>query len=210
MEGEIVVDVEGGAVTVRAGYVKRIREQWQKSLEAILETGRIIVEAKAALLHGEFDRMIDQELPFSRMTAFRLATISEDHRLSNVAHAQHLPPHWYTLYELTKVSDEVFESGLKTGLINPDMTRKEVEKLQLSGRTAPTFRPTQQPEMVTVRMTLEELEVLQSVYNGALHAGVVDRWLQERHPDGERPDPTRLAAKFAKLLPQNQKLIANK
>jgi hypothetical protein len=49
--------------------------------------------------------MCERELPFSRQTAFRLMSIAGGSRLTNVAHGQHLPPSWRTLYELTKLDD---------------------------------------------------------------------------------------------------------
>jgi hypothetical protein len=38
-----------------------------------------------------------------------------DHRLTNGAHAHHLPPSWMTLYELTKMPDDVFEAKIVDG-----------------------------------------------------------------------------------------------
>lgn len=35
--------------------------------------------------------------------------------LSNAAHGQHLPPSWYTLYELTKLPAPFVEDMLETG-----------------------------------------------------------------------------------------------
>ena len=47
----------------------------------------------------------------------------------DVAHAQRLPVPWVTLYELTKLTDEQFDNGIKSGDINPSMQRKDVSGL---------------------------------------------------------------------------------
>src|SRR5262245_17881564 len=88
-------------------WAVRIRETWRQSVEAIIETGRLLARAKEALAHGEFLAMVE-ELPFEASTAQRLMKIGADGRLANAAHVQHLPPHWGTLYEITKLPDEQF------------------------------------------------------------------------------------------------------
>jgi hypothetical protein len=52
--------------------------------------------------------------------------IAADSRLSNPAHVQHLPPHWGTLYELTRLDDATFEAQLRAHKICPEMTRGAV------------------------------------------------------------------------------------
>ncbi len=52
-------------------------------------------------------------------------TISRDERLSNGAHAHVLPPHWGTLYELTRLPDDVFEAKIADGTIHPEMQRTD-------------------------------------------------------------------------------------
>lgn len=71
-------------------------------VQGIIETGRLIAEAKAALPHGDFIPMVEKMLPFKRITAFRLMAIASDHRLSNVSHAKHLPSSWDTLYAISR------------------------------------------------------------------------------------------------------------
>jgi N6-adenosine-specific RNA methylase IME4 len=52
--------------------------------------------------------------------------IGADKRIANGAHVQHLPPHWGTLYELTKLTDQQFEAKLASGLIHPELERRDV------------------------------------------------------------------------------------
>lgn len=103
-------------------WAGRIISAWQASIAGILEAGRLLAEAKAVLPHGAFEAMIEADLPFSPSTARRLMIVAEDARIR--AHAHVLPPSWMTLYELTKLDDEVFERRVADGTIRPDMDRK--------------------------------------------------------------------------------------
>jgi hypothetical protein len=54
--------------------------------------------------------------------------IAADPKLANVAHGPLLPPHWRTLYELTKLDDATFEEKIADGTIRPDMERRDIEQ----------------------------------------------------------------------------------
>ena len=46
-----------------------------------------------------------------------------------------MPPHWGTLYELTKLDDASFEARLRDGTIRADMERRDIQcVLQREGR----------------------------------------------------------------------------
>jgi N6-adenosine-specific RNA methylase IME4 len=117
-----------GAILVRtderSAWTERIHGVWQQSVAAIIETGRLLAEAKASLPHGEFGKMITGELPFSARTAQRLMSIAADERLRHSV--SHLPPVWSTLFELTRLDDEQFGARLSDGTINPDMNRRDI------------------------------------------------------------------------------------
>lgn len=76
-----------------SGWALLIREAWQKSVSGIIETGSLIIKAKAALPHGGFEKMVAERLPFSTQTAQRLMRIAGDARLK-AAHVRLLPPSW--------------------------------------------------------------------------------------------------------------------
>jgi phage N-6-adenine-methyltransferase len=112
----------------RDRWALRISEAWQKSVIAIITTGQLLIEAKAALPHGEWQAMIESsDLPFSDIrTVERLMAIARNRNIVNPAHCAALPPSWYTLYKLSLLSDVEFERGIVSGLIRPDMTRGEI------------------------------------------------------------------------------------
>lgn len=120
-----IVRLEQRPVTA-ADFAARITTTYQRSVEAIIETGRLIAEAKVALDHGEFLTMIENNLPFDPRTAQRLMKIAGDARLTDPTRVSHLPPHWGTLYELTKLSDSAFEARFADGTISPQMERRDI------------------------------------------------------------------------------------
>lgn len=100
------------------GFAARISAAWRRSIEAVIETGKLLIEAKGKLGHGEFTKMIEKRLPFGAETAQRLMKIARDKRITNPAHGPHLPASWRSLHELTTLSDEEFAAALKDGRIN--------------------------------------------------------------------------------------------
>lgn len=109
-------------------WAARIGAAWRQSLDSILLAGRLLSEAKEALAHGQWLDMIE-ELAFGSRTAQRLMQISADPRLANSTHASHLPPHWATLYELTRLDDAQFDGALASGTIKPDMQRGDISSM---------------------------------------------------------------------------------
>jgi hypothetical protein len=112
-----------------------ISATWQKSVAAVFETGRLLVEAKDTLEHGTFESMVNLKLPFGRRTAERLMAIVDHPVISKATHASLLPSSWMTLYELTKVEPEALREAFEDGTINPKMERSDV--IELRGMTKP-------------------------------------------------------------------------
>jgi Protein of unknown function (DUF3102) len=116
-----------GKRLTRKQHAALINEAWQSSVTGILETGRRLIEAKDDLEHGEWQIMFERkEVAVGLKTAQRLMKISNDERLSKGAHVHLLPQSWGTLYELTKLPDDVFEAKIEDGTINPEMQRKDL------------------------------------------------------------------------------------
>lgn len=100
----------------------------------MIATGQALIEAKAALAHGEFEAMIKSDLPFGARAAQMLMKIAKDGRLTNAKHVSLLPSSWGTLYELTKLDTPTFEKAIETKAIRPDMERGEAQRLRTGER----------------------------------------------------------------------------
>lgn len=126
----------------RAEYwADRITAQHAKTIESIIETGRLLLKAKSDLVHGEWGRLFDDHLlPFGSNTAQRLMNIANHPLLANTAHAPYLPSAWTTLYELSQVPEPTLKNALTDGVIRPDMSRKSVKQLFPSSSTTPIAR----------------------------------------------------------------------
>ncbi len=97
--------------------------------------GRELLQAKQALPHGEFQRMVERELPFSRQTAWRYMSIASAEHLNKLRNAQLLPSSWYTLSILQGIDSSAFDKAVASGKINPEMTRAEAEALVMRSNT---------------------------------------------------------------------------
>ena len=156
----------------RDAWAGRITKAWRQSFEQILETGRLLIAAKAALAHGEFLEMVERDLPFGERTAERLMEIGRDPRLANPTTWSHLPSGWRTLYELTRLGDDDFEAALADTSVRPDMTVREAEALVAGRRSSapPAVRlGADMPEAEPVETALPTTEVTppHSAPNGA-------------------------------------------
>lgn len=120
----------------RAGFAARIGEAWESARRSFLAAGRALIEARAALPHGEFGDMVDGDLPFGRRTAERLMRIARDDRLTNATRLSLLPPHWGTWYRLTQLSDAGLDAAFRTGAIRPDMEEPDAARLLAAERHA--------------------------------------------------------------------------
>jgi len=105
----------------------RIAEAWQSSVANIVETGRLLIQARTALSRGEWLPMIESDLPFSPRTAQMLMEIAEHPGITNAKHVSLLPPSWGTLHALTKLPSDEFERRIADGSIRPDLEREEIK-----------------------------------------------------------------------------------
>lgn len=113
-------------------FVERITAQWNKQVEAILETGQLLIQAKGELLHGKFEEMVGKELPFGRRTAQMLMVIAKNPVLSNAKYISHLPPSWGTLYDLAGLPESELIDLIERRAIRPDTERSDVKKFHFA------------------------------------------------------------------------------
>ena len=113
----------------------QIAAAWQKQVPLILETGRLLIEAKKELAHGEFYKMIEgklpgcKKLPFGTNMAGKLMKIARNPVLSNPENSQYLPPLWDGLYQFSGLPNAANEAMIKDGRIHAELTHKEIDEL---------------------------------------------------------------------------------
>jgi hypothetical protein len=118
-------------ITGRKEHAAHINEAWQRGVDAVIETGMRIIDARDGLEHGEYIAMVENDLHFKRAMAFKLVAIASNKALSNVSHGKHLPTAWTTLYELAAVANKGLdlEAAIERGAVHPRMERKDVKAL---------------------------------------------------------------------------------
>ena len=94
-----------------------------KALNSIIKCGRLLIAAKDELKHGEFLKMIENNLPFKRSTAQALMKIAADGRITKNQHVGCLPAHWSTLAKIIQLPDAAFEARIADGTIHPGLER---------------------------------------------------------------------------------------
>jgi hypothetical protein len=140
---------------VRSDFAKRITIAWQKTVQSILEVGRLLLAAKKKLPHGDFTAMVESDLPFSIRTAECLMSIARHPRLAkaNPHTCASLPSSWRALYELSRLPARQFVAALRARRIFADMTVSEASHLRATvERTPVPAQPT--PGLLSVPATV--------------------------------------------------------
>ena len=94
-------------------FTARFRNALKKSVEGIIEAGRVLIEAKNELEHGQFIDWVVNDLRFgirkdgSRVADLRKAQmlmfLARNEVISNACHWHAFPPSLRTLWELTQI-----------------------------------------------------------------------------------------------------------
>lgn len=116
-------------------WAEEIAGAYGNSVDAIIEVGRKLQQAKAECSHGEWGELTGETtnkplLPFSPRTAQRLKNIAGNAALSNPTHGTDLPASWRTLAILAQLDPEDIEAAIADGTIHPEMERKDAEALK--------------------------------------------------------------------------------
>jgi hypothetical protein len=113
----------------RALWIGEIAKRWQGLVIDFIEIGNCLLQAKYDLPHGDFEAMVESDLPFGPRTARMLMAVAAHPILSDRNHGSVLPASWRTLYELTKLPEPALLEAINRGDVTADMQRKDVRKL---------------------------------------------------------------------------------
>jgi hypothetical protein len=81
------------AQTDPVAWADRITAAWLTGVEAFIETGRLLIEAKKKVEPGEWLAMVRERLPFKESTAERLMAVARHPVLSDPAQGRIYQPH---------------------------------------------------------------------------------------------------------------------
>lgn len=109
-------------------YADAIGAAWRETTEGVLRTAELYAAARHQGLLNDLDGMV----PHSGSTARKLALVGNWWRQSvqpqNIV-AGDLPPHWGTLYTLSRVDPAQLRNLVGAGTIHPGMERADAEAL---------------------------------------------------------------------------------
>lgn len=128
-QGTADIDVISNGHPGTEFWIASIMECWRASVESIIKTGQRLNEAKAALVHGDWEE-VRSGLPFGERQVQMLMAIAADARLSNPQYVALLPASWGTIYDLTRLDDDELKRGFQQRIIRPDMIRADVDQLR--------------------------------------------------------------------------------
>jgi len=106
----------------------RIESAWQKSVQSVIEVGKLVKQAKEQL--GVSYSLLETELPFSSTVAAFLIKISDNPVLSNPAYQSRLPNGYNTLYYLASVDEGKLVQQIESGEVTPNFTLASAKSLR--------------------------------------------------------------------------------
>ena len=113
-------------------FDEKLAELRVNDIENIIARGQLLIEAHDELERGSYEATVKRHFDLSY--ARKLRIIAEHSILSNRSHANALPPHPETLYQLTRLPIEDLRAKLADGSISPKLERKEVASWRKSER----------------------------------------------------------------------------
>ncbi|WP_426960033.1 hypothetical protein [Muricoccus radiodurans] len=123
------------AYDTRDEYAREIKGLWTGAQIRFIQIGRYLNAAKARLQHGDYEAMVEADLPFSPRTAyqFRMAAAAVDEgRIPE----DRLPPSYTIAYLLSTFDPSLLEEAKKADLLRPDVKRAEILRFREERRPA--------------------------------------------------------------------------
>lgn len=102
---------------------------WQKTVQGILDTAAACCAADQQLSRNA-KKLLYRQLPFNRATFSKLAKIGDDKRVYDEKVKPLLPPHYGTIYETCKLSDDQLKQAIETKVLNPRVERTQIIALR--------------------------------------------------------------------------------
>lgn len=123
----------------REEYVEKISQLWRDAQTTFLTIGRYLVQAAGQFEHGEYQAMVDNELPFGYQVSYQLRKVAEAIDGKRLM-LDEMPPSYATIYQFTTLTDEqlLLARQAEPPLIRPSVKREEVVAFKRElARTAP-------------------------------------------------------------------------
>jgi hypothetical protein len=121
--------VAARAPATRVEFAERLRRLQARTVESLLEMGRTLIAAKEGLPHGDFGKLVNDDLGWNLSGAERLMAVARNPILSNSATSPSLPPSSEALYELSQLHPVALAWAIRHGAVTPEITVRYARSL---------------------------------------------------------------------------------
>jgi len=148
------------ACETREAFAYEISQLWDTAQQSFLAIGRYLVAAKAKLeAHGQWQELIDNDLPFGRHTAHKFLGIAAAVD-GGLLPAERLPNDYNTAYALARLNPPEIAIAEERRLIRPDVRREDVmdfkREMAISGPTPRVVQTQKRAALIRRCKTLQE------------------------------------------------------
>lgn len=116
-------------------YIDEVTRLWQEAQSKFLAVGHYLVFAKETLPHGEFEQMVENELPFGPQIAYQLRTVAEAVIQERLGTGE-LPRSYSTAFLLASLPPEKLALARERRLVRPDVLRRDIQSFRTEVRTS--------------------------------------------------------------------------
>ena len=110
----------------RQAYAEELTRLWREAQDRFVAIGEYLTHAKETLAHGEYERMVESDLPFGRAVAHTLRTVAMAVREGRLAKLE-LPRSYTTAYFLATLEPDHLALARERGLVRHDVPRSIID-----------------------------------------------------------------------------------
>jgi hypothetical protein len=107
-------------------FISEISNLWRQTKARFLLIGRYLIAAKERWPHGEYERNIEEHLPFGPEVARQITAVARAVYLKQRFSEDELPSSYSIAYHLTTLSDEQLAAARSQSLLREDLKRREI------------------------------------------------------------------------------------
>jgi hypothetical protein len=116
--------------TRRKEFAQKLQALQRRTVDDLFEMGRVLIQAKAALPHGEWTALVTEDMHWNMNAAQRLMAVARHPTLSKTATLPLLPASREVLYKLAQLPEDCLKATLNNGDITPTTTLSDAQSLE--------------------------------------------------------------------------------
>lgn len=113
-------------------FTAECRQRYSESIEGIINLGLCLIEAKSELSGASWKQLCQERdrCPVSETVATRFMKIAQNRNILKREIWLFLPLGWNVLYEISLLTDEQFDNGIRQNKITPEATMDDIRLLR--------------------------------------------------------------------------------